>query len=272
MIQAKPGDLESKAAELYGAGDTDSLFNGAIETTVPFRAASRRKDEDLFDRGVVVDALSGRTRLREIDPRVLHATQRGVTRQGVDYYMGDEYNLTGQTYADPDDIGNANPIVYRNPKTDQWMILSGHHRAAAALLKGEPLEAIVIPNRTIVPQRPDIIPEPFDRGSLEDVPGFDVPDIDDFAVASDDTVDFVSRDVTPRLMVDERIDAPMTIDAAVETIRGGQRAVVGSDTDAADVLAKLGAPSDHIDRVIRWAHGDFSKVESERSDLGSPRP
>ena len=50
---------------------------------------------------------------------------------------------TGRTAADPHSVGNKYPTVYVRP-SGQWDILSGHHRATAALLKGEALRARVI--------------------------------------------------------------------------------------------------------------------------------
>jgi hypothetical protein len=64
-----------------------------------------------------------------------------VTRSGVEYYSGQEYDRTGETFADNEKAGNRFPVVYsRNDGTN--IILSGHHRATAALLQGRPLRAI----------------------------------------------------------------------------------------------------------------------------------
>jgi hypothetical protein len=80
--------------------------------------------------------------MRELDPRDLHATQGTVTRPGVNYYMGNEYQETGRTYADMHQAGNRYPVVYT--RGGQNKLLSGHHRATAALLRGEQFRAIHI--------------------------------------------------------------------------------------------------------------------------------
>jgi len=54
--------------------------------------------------------------------------------------MSDEYEQTGETYADKDNIGNQMPVVY-NKSNGQNVLLSGHHRAQAALLQGRQFDA-----------------------------------------------------------------------------------------------------------------------------------
>ena len=80
--------------------------------------------------------------MREVDPRHLHSTQTNITLPGVNYYMGDEYRQTGRTFADMDKAGNRFPVVYT--REGQNKLLSGHHRATAALLRGEQFRAIHI--------------------------------------------------------------------------------------------------------------------------------
>jgi hypothetical protein len=41
-------------------------------------------------------------------------------------------------------LGNDVPRIYHRIDDDRHIILTGHHRAAAALVKGEPLHAMVI--------------------------------------------------------------------------------------------------------------------------------
>jgi hypothetical protein len=230
-ITAGPEHLEGKVADLYGTEDVDRIFGAAPIAPIPFPSASRRKGEQLVDPAIVAAALSGETRLREIDPRVLHAIQPNVTRPGVNYYLSDAYRETGATYADQHVEANKAPIAYRHPRSDQWLILSGHHRATAALLKGEMLDAIVIPNRTTVVDR-------------------------EFAVAADGTVDAMGyRDVTPLIAVDEDADDAVIVDRfAVELVRAGSRVVVGSDADAVELLGLLGADREYAERLATWAH------------------
>jgi hypothetical protein len=142
----------SDAGRLYGAKDIEALFPGGREiASTPWGMAGRRKDRRDYDEDLVHDALARPADdLADIDPRHLRATQPMVTRGGVEYYMGDEYNRTGRTFADQGDVGNVFPVVYsrRNEyRVADWqpeeehLLLSGHHRATAALLQGRQFQA-----------------------------------------------------------------------------------------------------------------------------------
>ena len=130
--------------QFHGAG-LGSLFpeGSAGITTVPFPAAGRRKDRNPYDKDLVHKALSNETATEQFDPRTLHATQPSVTRSGVQHYM-DPSNQG--LYADQHEAGNKHPVIYSRkdcadcPETN--MILSGHHRATAALLQGRQLTGI----------------------------------------------------------------------------------------------------------------------------------
>jgi hypothetical protein len=126
----------------FGSGDVDMAAKG-LTGTAPWPGASKSKKNDLYDKDAVRDALTApRTEkdVRPQDPRQLHATQPGITRGGVEYYMGDEYANTGRTFADQNNVGNTRPVVYH--KSDgRSLLLSGHHRATAALLQGEQFNA-----------------------------------------------------------------------------------------------------------------------------------
>lgn len=80
------------------------------------------------------------------DPRLLMATQSSVTGRGMKYYMhpDNEYERHGATFADQGNVGNRHPVVYQNDEIGARFVLSGHHRATAAILKGRPLHAIVV--------------------------------------------------------------------------------------------------------------------------------
>jgi hypothetical protein len=134
----------------------DSLFSegGVGVTTVPFKSASRRKDQPLYDREAVERTLAAPVQLERFDPRTLHATQPNVTREGVEYYLsGTEtarsYRATGRTFADQDQPGNRHPVIYEQPN-GQLVILSGHHRATAALVEGRAVEGVLV--------KPNVIP------------------------------------------------------------------------------------------------------------------
>jgi len=132
----------SRAHKAFGAKNPEELFGESPTSPAPWPRAARQKRRGSFDQGRVDAALRNPV-LSEVDPRNLHATQPSITRAGVDYYLGDEYQETGTTFADQDQAGNRFPVVYSR-EDGQNLALSGHHRAAAALLRGETLRAIHI--------------------------------------------------------------------------------------------------------------------------------
>ncbi len=98
-----------------------------------------------YDAGFVNGPHGSRTaKLAEVDPRSLHGVQPGVGVRGVEYYLTDQYSKTGQTY---EALGGTAPTVAnRYPTVMQRedglnVVLSGHHRAAAALAQSKPLLA-----------------------------------------------------------------------------------------------------------------------------------
>lgn len=136
--------VQERVDRLYGHG-FDALFpDDRPIITAPWPSAGRRRDLQDYDKDLIREALLAPPVLGYVDPRSLSATQPNVTREGVDYYYNDDaYQLLGRTYEAGNNAGNRYPVIYiREDGTN--LILSGHHRAAAALLKGEPLEAIII--------------------------------------------------------------------------------------------------------------------------------
>jgi hypothetical protein len=139
-----------RAARLFGTGQTgvDKLFSGGLETTTPWQKAGRQKKTGLLLPGEQ-EAVSEEIRrtppvLRDIDPRALHSTQPSIVQHHLNHYMGTRYDVTGETSADTDNPGNRFPIILHRPGRGQNVILSGHHRATAALLKGRPLRALYV--------------------------------------------------------------------------------------------------------------------------------
>lgn len=131
---------------LFGSGRATTLFGRAQVTPAPWPGAGRRKDGSHHNRELIKQEMSKPPVVEDIDPRYLHATQPSVVREHVDSYMGaggDEYRKTGKTVADQDNPGNQWPTVYerRDGRRD---ILSGHHRATTALLRGEALKGRII--------------------------------------------------------------------------------------------------------------------------------
>jgi hypothetical protein len=135
-----------RAEEFYGAGDVDRMFPGGAPTTVvPWQRAGRRKDVKDYDAERVQAVLQKpqEHELVDIDPRNLRATQPSLTRAGVKHYLSDEYQRSGKTFADRDQKGNQYPMVYHRDGGQQ-LLLSGHHRAAAALLQGRQFKGYVV--------------------------------------------------------------------------------------------------------------------------------
>lgn len=131
--------------QFYGAGLSGLFPEGSSRiTTVPFPAAGRRKDRNPYDKEIVHKALANETVTEQIDPRTLHATQPSVTQSGVEHYMNPAKNPG--LYADQHEAGNKHPVIYSRKEChdcpETHMILSGHHRATAALLQGRQLTGI----------------------------------------------------------------------------------------------------------------------------------
>lgn len=129
----------------WGAGHESALFGDGPLTSGPWQQAGRRKDLRDFDSALVQAVVNApeHHHMQDVDPRILRATQGSLIRPGLRHYLGDRYERTGETYADMHLAGNRRPIVYRR-EDGQHLILSGHHRAAAALLQGRPLQAVVV--------------------------------------------------------------------------------------------------------------------------------
>lgn len=117
----------------------------AASTGVPFPKQARTSNRlAYFDHGAIEHAVADR-KLTELDPRSLMSGQPSITHQGMRYYMDGEYEKTGRTFADHG-AGNAFPVVYESTHPDfgypERTLMTGHHRATAALLRGEPLRAV----------------------------------------------------------------------------------------------------------------------------------
>lgn len=131
------------AVKAYGSGDIDTVFGGKPISTAPWPKSGRTKGVPAHRRTLINETLSAPPVLEDVDPRPLHATQSSVVREHANYYMGEGYEDTGRTAADQDQVGNQYPVVYARPN-GSWDILSGHHRALVALVKGQALRARVI--------------------------------------------------------------------------------------------------------------------------------
>jgi hypothetical protein len=136
-------DQFATAHRVYGSNDARALFGDHDRVEAPWPRAPRSKKGPAFDQSKVDAALSAPPKLSDVDPRHLHATQPWVLRQHADYYMTPQYERTGKTSADGNAASNAYPTVYRTPAGHN-MLLSGPHRATAALLQGRSLRARIV--------------------------------------------------------------------------------------------------------------------------------
>lgn len=141
MKSTTPGE---RASRLWGQGISKLFPAGSAPTTVvPWPSGGRRKAATDYDASLVRLCLTQPPWLDEIDPRRLWATQPGITHAGVEYYLNDpRYRRLGRTYADREKLSNAYPLIYRRDD-GQNLILGGHHRSAAALLRGSPVLALI---------------------------------------------------------------------------------------------------------------------------------
>jgi hypothetical protein len=135
------GCPEGEAPRRYwGTQDPALLFNGASVTTIPLKQAPFAKG---YDTALVREAVSyypRATAIAWLDPRALLATQPGIQRPALMHYLGRSYDLWGMPF---ESVSRTNriPLVYtyNHPISEviQHMVLVGHHRTCAALLRGE---------------------------------------------------------------------------------------------------------------------------------------
>ncbi|MEZ5281766.1 MAG: hypothetical protein R2770_14995 [Acidimicrobiales bacterium] len=132
-----------EVAVIHAAGPQALLNEEAAPLLpVPFPRAQRSKRLRSYAPEVVASAIRS-ARTTTIDPRKLSATQPWVTTPGVHFYLGEHYPTKGDTYQADLDPGNRLPLVYVRDG-EEALILAGHHRATVALVRGEPLEALVV--------------------------------------------------------------------------------------------------------------------------------
>jgi hypothetical protein len=157
--ESDPSDFDMRGTpyhvphRLYGQG-IEAMFPGGKLTAMPHSSGPanllRLRNVNGHDpiRETLIASVRGEVHPQHIDPRWLKMTQSAVTRPGVRYYAEDPtYHETGETYADKGNVGNMVPVIYQHSDWGVRLILSGHHRAAAALAMGKPLKALVIDDR-----------------------------------------------------------------------------------------------------------------------------
>jgi len=124
---------------LHGKHDLNILFpDEAPTTSTPWGQATRSTKRHDYEKQKVLDAIKSPS-MQDVDPRDLKATQGQITRAGVKHYMENP----GKVYADQHLAGNEHPVVYRRDDGTN-LLLSGHHRAAAAMLQGRQFQANVV--------------------------------------------------------------------------------------------------------------------------------
>lgn len=117
---------ETGQARTYTFSPTARLF-------LPGSAAARRE--------VPAEAMHGSNhwQVEPMDPRELTGTQDGLQGAALSHYLSDDYRKGGHLFDKSRGADNDIPTVVGFQR--RKFLMTGHHRAAAALLKGEPLQA-----------------------------------------------------------------------------------------------------------------------------------
>lgn len=132
------------AHNLYGKNAWRPMFGDAPTAMAPWRGTNLGPGARERAKKIAKVVANPGPHVQALDPRELQSTQPSVSRAGVAYYLhSTEYRDHGHTFADQDQPGNQTPVVWKK-KNGQHVILSGHHRAAADLLRGRPFRAAVV--------------------------------------------------------------------------------------------------------------------------------
>ena len=129
--------------KFWGQGVEVMFPNGALTVPAPFPSVGKHKKLKPYVQSIVDDGLKSGTTTK-IDPRTLHTMQPGVTRDGVGHYID---STDGALFDQTASATNDQPLVYIRDEgngRERAILLTGNHRAAAALAKGEQLDAIVV--------------------------------------------------------------------------------------------------------------------------------
>jgi len=137
------------------ANDADHLVDplgDGLSPRVPFEQGGHLKNE-VAGAGrtrrdaAVARVVNARPQLEQVDPRGLHATQGGLGREGVRYYLGTGYTRWGLTYADRDSLPvpgahHVTALLTVGSATPAWPCT--HHEqpsvAAEAMLRGQAVQ------------------------------------------------------------------------------------------------------------------------------------
>jgi len=124
-------------------GSIDEMFKGHEKIPAPWPSAPSTKVQRLGYDPQKVREQAPEAPLEQVDPEPLHSSQPWILKQHVEYYSTDHYKQTGETASDKGSDLNKFPTVY-DRKDGKRVIVSGHHRAAAALLQGQQFPARVV--------------------------------------------------------------------------------------------------------------------------------
>lgn len=127
--------VNGRAEQIWGCGDLGLLFGPGAVGTTPWPRGDKTKKGPTYDREQIRALLSQPVDLEELDPRALRCSQSGLVRHHVDYYGTGRWELTGRTSADHLVELNRFPVIVR-AESGYDVIVSGHHRSAAALIAG----------------------------------------------------------------------------------------------------------------------------------------
>ena len=137
-----PAGTTERSAKMFGKGingmfPANAKGERSPKTVIPFAGAARLKSEPMYDKKAVAKGIA-EGKLVDVDPRNLRASQPSVSLPGVQHYLQGKPGL----FDSQGGAANKNPIIY--VRRGQKNILTGHHRAAAALLAGKTFKAIVV--------------------------------------------------------------------------------------------------------------------------------
>jgi hypothetical protein len=125
---------------VWGCGDPDELFGVSPRTTTPWVRGGKDKRGATYDLAAVQALCANPVDLVDIDPREVRCTQPWLLREHVEYYLTGQWELSGRTSADQHREENRFPIIVAD-RLGRLVILTGHHRTAAALIEGRPVRA-----------------------------------------------------------------------------------------------------------------------------------
>jgi hypothetical protein len=146
---ARPNKYSQDPHKLYGQiNHVDEYFGGHSTRPTPWKQAPTKKTQHQYDKDAVKACLQNPDHpLEDVDPRELRSTQPSIVRAAAQHYLSGEHERTGATFEAGGNIGNKHPVVFHDNDTGERTILTGHHRAFAALAEGRPLRARLVRGR-----------------------------------------------------------------------------------------------------------------------------